>query len=141
MLASGHPKLLASKPLCLHHSGSMEVYSCLGLHYFLHVHSMLRNRGNKECFCSGSSWVGKESWPGDLDSRASSSTHCLQCLTALLPILWIFQGLSCPRAFAHVVLSCPKCSFLFSFLLVQCSSLRSQFKSQSQECLSDPQLG
>lgn len=44
MLASGHPKLLAAKPLCLHHHSSMEVYSCLSLRYFLHVHSMLRNR-------------------------------------------------------------------------------------------------
>lgn len=51
--ASGHrkgadgvstPNLWHPIALCLYRNGSMGVYSCLGLHYFIHLHSTRRNR-------------------------------------------------------------------------------------------------
>lgn len=38
------PNTWHPSPLSLDHNGNMDVYSCLGLHYFRHVHNILRNR-------------------------------------------------------------------------------------------------
>lgn len=126
MVASGHqegdaPNSWHPNPLCLYHHDNMEVYFCFGLHDFRHVNNILRNRVGAVRKAFAVEMAGMErraGWAPGLN--ASSSTRCLQCLTALLLLLWILKWFSCLRAFAQAVLPCPS-QTLFS---VKSSSLK-----------------